>query len=279
MLSGNSPQNHLTAFPMNISVFRPFKSGFKCGCGAALRHASWDECKCPDEWRRKEYAIKFRWKGKQVMRSTGLTDKRVAKARGNKLADEFVGDQGDVIMQALNQAARRRVFCSVRDIETAYEDLSVVLIEDATQRRRNILDLRLVLARALGLWKKNPTGTGRQNGVPVGGEIADVERIGALSAGVFTDELVKDYFRIASGGVVNFTLRRAENRSINSTLSHARAVFSPRTMAHKFAKLALPNLDGFMKYPLLPEPQVVPEPVKDADFSRMLEAEIGRAHV
>ncbi len=257
---------------MKISVFRPFKSGFKCTCGAAASRAGWDECKCPDEWRRKEYAIKFLWKGKQVMRSTGLTDGRTAKARGKQLADEFVGDSGDIVLQALNMAAKRRVFSSVAEIEAAYDDPSDVLIKDDKQRRRNVLSLRLVLAWSLDLWMKNPSGPARQNGVPIGGDIANRDRIGALSAGVFTAQLVKDYLRNASGGVADYSTPRAENRTINKTLMQARAVFSKRTVALKFGKLALPNLDGFMKHPLLPELSVLPEPVKGTEFAAMLEA-------
>lgn len=257
---------------MNIHVFRPFKTGFRCTCGAAQKQLGWDQCECPDAWRRPEYSVKFRYLGEQVLRTTGLTSKREAESRGRAIAEEFKAGNGDAMMQALNMVARRRVFCSIAEVIAAYESKEHVLIKDAKQLRRNALSLLRVVAFARGMWKKNPAGPERVNGVPIGGDIAAVDAIGALPTSVLTDALVMDYLRAAAGGVADFSRPAEGNKTINSTLRQARAVFSKRTVALKFRDLALPNLDGFMKHPGLPESAVVPEPVKAGQFDAMLAA-------
>lgn len=259
---------------MNIYVFRPFKTGFKCQCGSGrlLPDGKVKKCQCPDAWRRKEYAFKFTYHGKQVMRSTGLTEEREAERRAAAVAKEFKADHGDLMMQALNAVARRKYVARIGEALRAYESEDMILIKDKKQRRKNVLALYRVLAMAMGLWRKNVSGPSRVNGTPLGDDVPDQARIDELPLTVLTDDLVLDYFKNACGGVANFSEALPDNVTINSVLGQARCIFSKRSVTLKMKHLNLPPLEKFLKHPGLPQMSAMPEPVKGKEFDAMLKA-------
>ncbi len=250
---------------MNITVFRPFKTGFRCSCGAAVKRR-WDECTCPDAWRRPDYYFKFVFRGKQVLRTTGLTTKREARDLAQKTAEVLVGPEANVFKNALDLTARRRVFASIAEVIKAYEARSVTLVAETTGDR-NVRSLRRVLAFARNLWTEDH---GRIPFVGRTEKVVDKVRIGELSAGVLTDDLVMAYFSAACGGTVDFSEPDEDNVTINSTLEKARCVFARPARMLKMKHLALPDMNGFLTHPLLPEFDVEPEPVKAPEFAVMV---------
>ena len=104
-------------------------------------------------------------------------------------------------------------------------------------------------------------------------KVHDAARIGKLLAGVLTGELVRGYFRERQGGKeLDVSSRKAENRSINSMLNHARQVFSKRARAYKMGKLQLPDLDGFMDEPMLPAAESEAQPLTGKEWDAMVKA-------
>ncbi|MCV5968742.1 hypothetical protein, partial [Lactococcus petauri] len=72
-------------------------------------------------------------------------------------------------------------------------------------------------------------------------------KVRGLAASVLTAQLVRDYFRNRQGGEeLDLNTRAAGNRSINSTLNHARQLFTGRALSYKLGELQLPDLSGFL---------------------------------
>lgn len=219
-----------------------------------------------------DWYFKFRWRGKQFLRNAGTTIKAEAEKLEAALLRQLKSANWQVALDAMEGAKLRRTLASIGDLERAYLDPGVKLLKDEKQLRRNINDLFLVLAWSLDLWAVHEGGI---RGIKIGARVPDRRKIGALSATVLTGKLVKDYFRAKQGGILNLNEELEGNGSINSTLGHARDVFSPRAMSYKFEGLSLPDLSGFLEEPLLPEVAAEPAPVKEAEFLKLLAAANG----
>lgn len=211
--------------------------------------------------------FKFRFRGKQILRCTGTPVKAEAEKIEGAMRRGLHSENWKIALEAMEGAKLRRSHCSIAQIEKAYLDEGVKILKDPKQVRRNVNDLYQVLAWALDLWAVNEGGI---RGVKLGSRVPDRTRIGALSAAVLTGKLVKDYFRAKHGGALNLNEELEGNLSINSTLGHARDVFTPKAISYKFEGLALPDLRGFLEEPLLPVLQAVPEPVKETEFAAMV---------
>jgi len=83
---------------------------------------------------------------------------------------------------------------------------------------------------------------------------------------------VRAYYAARQGGVLDVTGPQEGNLSINSTLNHARSIFSARSLSYKLGTLELPDLASFMKEPPLPTLDGEPEPVREAEYAAMLAA-------
>ena len=188
--------------------------------------------------------------GKQMLRNTHATDKALA-AKVEAAARRKVREEGwQGLLDALEPVKARRTLATLGDIETAYLKEGVQIVKQDKAARDNVASLFRVVAWSQGLWTAAGEG---MKGIKPGTRVHDAARIRKLSAGVLTGELVRGYFRERQGGKeLDVSSRKAENRSINSTLNHARQVFSKRARAYKMGKLQLPDLDGFMEEPMLP---------------------------
>lgn len=232
-----------------------------------LPKARWADPSVPE--RSDTWSVNFQWRGRQIIRDTKMTRKADAEAFLRRLRAELASERAGEVFAAFEASKLRRTGASLGQVVAAYLDPTVELVKDEKQRRRNVADLRLVVAWARDLWAVHEGGV---RGVKIGAQIADARRIDALPVSVLTAQLVRDYYRARSGGTLAVTVARAENRSINSTLGHARDVFSAKARAWKFEELALPDLTGFLKEPYLPEEEARPEPLKAAQFAAMLAA-------
>ncbi len=208
--------------------------------------------------------------GKQVLRNTHATDKALAgkieAAARRKIREESW--QG--LLDALEPTKARRTLATLGDIETAYLLEGVQIVKQDKAARDNVASLFRVVAWAQGLWTAAGEG---MKGIKPGTRVHDAARIRKLSSGVLTGELVRAYFRERQGGKeLDVSSRKAENRSINSTLNHARQVFSKRARAYKLGKLQLPDLDGFMQEPMLPAAESEAQPLTGPEWDAMVKA-------
>lgn len=215
------------------------------------------------------FYMAFRFGGKQYLRNTWTAERAKAlqmeAARKRKVREGRAAE----FIAALDGIRGRRAVCTVGEIIKAYLANDVKLMADATQTKRVANDLRLVIAHGRNLWAVHEGGV---RGVKLGSQIPDAARIDALPASVLTRGLVRDYFRARLGGTLDVTVAAEGNVSINSTLKHARGIFSERARAYKLEELSLPDLTGFLKEPLLPVLAGGPDPVKEPLFSAMVEA-------
>jgi len=215
------------------------------------------------------YFLKFRHEGKQILLNTHTADKSIAERFEREQRRLKSEGRAAEALAALQVLRTRRLYASIGDVCAAYLDESVKLIDSDKERRRNAADLRAVVAWANDLWTTHKGGI---RGVKIGADIPDLDRIDKLSSGILTGKLVKDYFRARQGGVLDVTSESEGNTSINSTLKHARSVFSSRSMSYKLGELALPDLSSFLKEPFLREGDSEPEPIKETEFAAMLGA-------
>lgn len=215
------------------------------------------------------YYFKIRFQGKQIYRNTWTADKAKAtqfeKAWQRKLKEGRAAE----FLEALEGVRGRRACCTVGEICTAWETEEVQITKDEKGRRRVSAELRRVVAYAKDMWTEH---TGGVRGVKRGDRIPDKARIDALPASVLTRELVRDYFRARSGGVLKVSEAQDGNTTINSTLRQARTIFSRRAMAYLYGGLTMPDVSGFMTEPLLPVDDIEPDPVREREFAAMLAA-------
>jgi integrase len=242
-----------------MSVFRPLKG--KCVCGGRG-----ERCVCP---RQDNYSLKFLFQGKQIIKTTGTPDVRLARKYEAEQKRAFRQGAAVAFLQVLRAASVSRSMCTIGDIVKAYQDEGVKLLNVAGNCDRNVSELYQVIAYAKNLWREN---TGGVRGVKLGAMMPDRERIDALSASVLTRALVKDYYRARQGGTLNVAEAEEGNRTINSSLNKARSLFSARALSYKLEGLELPDLAGFMKEPFLPTEDKEPQPIKEAEFAKMLAA-------
>lgn len=211
-----------------------------------------------------------------IRRNTGTGDKRQAEAIERRVRAALNTERWESALSVLEETKMRRSICTLGEIAEAYLAPGVRILRADKQARRNVNDLRLVLAHAAGLWTAHAGGT---RGVKLGARVPDAARIDALPASVLTRDLVQDYFRARLGSEeIDYNEPREENRSINSTLRHARDLFSRNAMDLKLRDLRLPDLSGFLQCRLLPEDAAEAQPLTAEEFAEMVrQAEALRA--
>ncbi len=205
--------------------------------------------------------------GKQILRTTHATDRAAAEKveAAAKRKIKQAGWQG--LLDALEPMKARRTLATLGDIADAYLDEAIQIVKEDRAAKDNVASMFRIVACALDLWTVAGTG---MKGVKAGRKIHDIARIRKLSSGVLTGELVRGYFRYRQGGELDLSARREENRSINSTLNHARQLFSRRSKSYKMGKLQLPDLTGFMEEPMLPAAECEAHPLTGEQWDMMV---------
>jgi integrase len=215
------------------------------------------------------YYMKIRWRGRQILRKTGETVKARAEAIERKLVAELNGERWEAVFALLEDSKLRRTGATVGEVIAAYMAPGVRILKSEKQARRNVNDLRNVIAYAKDLWTKH---TGGVRGIKIGAEIADVAKIDALPASILTKDLVRSYFSARQGGEIDWNEPDDDNGIINSMLGHARDVFGKAAMELKLDKLRLPDVSGFRTFPLLPEESPEAHPLTPDEFAAMVAA-------
>ncbi len=183
--------------------------------------------------RRDVWHVKFRHEGKQIMRSTGQTDRTAAERTALD------------ILRAVTQAHEGPVVPLTERIGAPIAQIVAVYLEQPTPaaatRAQNVRDLlRLVETRF------------------------KCERQAAMTlpCGVINAATVDAFIRARQGqGRIRRDRVLPVNRSINSFLNHARGVFSARMLeVYTQAGLSIPDsaLQGFLTYPALPDGRRAP---------------------
>lgn len=170
---------------------------------------------------------------------------------------------------AFEQARMVRSVATLGEVFAAYLAEGVRILKDEKSQRRNVNSLRRVVAYAKGLWRVHEGGIA---GVKIGAMVADEARIGKLPASVLTGELREEYFRAAQGRRLDWNEPQEGNVSINSTLAQGCDVFSKNSLYHKLKGLQLPDLEGFLKGPWLPEEDSKPDPLSVEAWEAMMAA-------
>ncbi len=215
------------------------------------------------------YYFKFRVQNRQILRNCFTSERakaeRIEAAWKRKLREGRAAE----FLEALDGLKGRRACCTIGEICGAWESEEVQIMKDDKGARRVPAELRRVVAYAKDLWAVHKGGV---RGVRIGERIPDKGRIDALPASVLSRELVREYFKARSGGVLNVSEAVEGNVTINSTLRQARTMFSRRAMSYLYGKLTLPDVSGFMTEPLLPVEDMEPNPVREKEFAAMLKA-------
>lgn len=135
----------------------------------------------------------------------------------------------------------------------------------AKEPRRIVQSCRLVVAMAKG-W--------RVEGAQLTEHSDLARRIDALPGDVLGREVVRGYLAACQGGQYKPTAVARENITINKRLRMARQLFTRRAMELCYDKLAMPDVEGFLKFPSLPEESIdlEEESIVPEDYLRMLEA-------
>lgn len=219
------------------------------------------------------YYFKVTFGGKQYLRNTSTSDKAKAVKLENEWKRKLREGRATDFLQALEGLKSRRTCCTIGEICAAWEDEFVKIMKDDKGNRRVPAELRRVVAYAKDLWTEH---TGGVRGVKIGEQIPDKARIDVLPASILTGGLVREYFRARQDGILDISEAQPGNTTTNSTLRQARVAFSRKAMAYKYDKISLPDLSSFMKEPLLPEDDMEPRPVREAEFAAMLKAAAAR---
>lgn len=220
----------------------------------------------PDGSRDPEFSVKFSYRGRQVLRKTPFRDARKAQAFGNRIKDGLMMDEADVVMEALETIRRRNVWATIGHVAERILDEGVKLRKTSRDTRRIINDLRLVVAHAKGWWTTHKGGV---RGVKIGTMIPDVAKVDAMPTSMLNGELVRQYFAARLGSeVLDWVTPGEGNRSINSTLSHARDAFRGNCRV-VLQGLKLPDLTDFMTHRMLPQEGGEPEPIEGNAFRAM----------
>lgn len=251
-----------------MGVYRKLKQ--PCACGKA--QADWHACTCP---RSAEFYVRFEVMGAVIQQKlTGITTEKEALQIELGMARKAKQGHGQELLDFMNDRKCRDTFCRIGEILDATVDTSVRILKEDKYAKRIAQALLLVLARALDLWTIYD-GAAKTFGRKLGSQIADEARLRKLSASVLDGELVRKYFKAATGRL-DWIEAFPENTSVNSTLAHARQVFSPNALTLKLAHLKLPKgitqPGGFLKHKTLPEFAPAPEPFEAEQFAVLVEA-------
>lgn len=218
-----------------------------------------------DDWRMK-IAVPGR---KPVLRSSGTANRKEAERRARLLMRALESERWEELQQAVEGVSPRRTFATLGEVLERYLARDGARTVKEATARRNAGDLCLVAAHGLDLWGEAPAGL---RGVPAGSRVPDRGRIEALSCSVLDAALVRRYFAARQGGELDVSRRTRGNRAINSTLRHARDVFSKRSRSYLLDGLPLPELGGFLTEPLLPEADLFAEAWPAGAFAAMCAA-------
>lgn len=196
-----------------------------------------------------------------VQRSTETEDYREAVKRARMVYDTAVAAKWDARAQGLLDLQGKRRVCLLGAIFKAYREGP----ELAADGDRIVQSCRLVVAMAKG-WH-DPA---RQ--LVEHGDLA--RRIDGLPGDVLSRELVRGYYAACQGGTYKPMDRRRENITINKRLRMARQLFTKRALAHCYDGVALPDIEGFMKFPGLPEEVIdlEEESIAPEQYKGMLDA-------
>lgn len=212
-----------------------------------------------------DFYFRIRRKGLEGKRqSTGTSDWREAVRRARVEWDIADAAKWDRRAAGLAALSGKRKCCLLGEIFAAYRSGPAIVDEPA----RIVQSCRLVVAMARGWWLEGGQITEH-------GELA--RRIDALPGDVLSRELVRDYLTAAQGGTFRPMARERENVTINKRLRMARQLFSRRAVDLCYEGLGLPDLEGWMKFPALPEPAIdlEEEMIGVEDYLAMLDAADG----
>ena len=198
----------------------------------------WPEDYYPD------YYFRIRAKGLQGRRQSTETGDWSEAVRRAKMEWEIANRaKWDVRAKGLEALTGKRKCCTLGEIFAAYLAGPEIVAEPA----RIVQSARQVVAMAKGWWTE---------GAPIVGHGDLARRIDGLPADVLSRELVREYFTAAQGGVFRPMARERVNVTINQRLRKARQLFTQRTGEFCYQGLALPDVEGFMKFPALPDPVI-----------------------
>ena len=169
--------------------------------------------------------IKFRWQGKQIMRSLKTTDRVTAEREARELVQRTVAPRA-VWGPELEAGGP-----TIADVVEVYLQLDQPSVETRTQNVRDLC--RLVQVRF------------------------DCDRGAAMAmpVAVLNARTVDAFIRERQGGRIRKDRILPVNLSINSTINHAKGVFAAKAMPH-YRALQLPaSIHELTGFPPLPERQ------------------------
>lgn len=209
-------------------------------------------------------------RGKRIKRTLLATTEAEARKEAARLYKGLLSDQAAEYYQLLEAIKQRRTGASIGDIARRGLDLSEQVRKTAADQRRMVNQLYNVVAIANDLWRVHEGGI---QGVRIGAQVPDRERIDKLPATVLDGALVKRYFRAALGvETLNWMEVYEGAKGINSRLKQARDLFRGLSAREKMGDLDLPDFkaNGFLTG-LLKEADGLPEPIEREAFAAMVE--------
>jgi len=192
-----------------------------------------------------DYYFRIRAKGLQGRRqSTGTGDYGEAVRRGKVEFEIASRAKWDGRAKGLEALTGKRKCCLLGELFAAYRGGPEMVAEPD----RIVQSCRLVVAMANGWWREG------DRPIVEHGDLA--RRIDALPADVLSRDLVRAYFTTAQGGTFRPMARERGNVTINQRLRKARQLFTGRTEEYCYRALVLPEYQGFLKFPALPDPAI-----------------------
>lgn len=251
-----------------MGVYRKLKQ--PCFCGNAP--SDWHSCTCP---RSDEFYVRFEVMGEVIQQKlTGITTEKEALTVEQGMERKAKQGHGQELLDFMRERKCRDTFCRIGTILDAAMDPDSGIFKDPKYARRYCQALLLVIARGLDMWTVYD-GSAKTFGRKLGSQIADEVRIRKLSSSVLDGDLVRKYFRACTGRL-DWNRPFPENTSANSTLGHARCLFTEKMRTLKLDHLkfppALTKEGGFLRHALLPELQPEPAPLTIPEFQAIVEA-------
>lgn len=240
-----------------MMVFRRLKG--RCTCG----EVDWHKCSCA---RYPDFSVKFERAGRQCLRTLRGVRSESEALRLAKAMERAEDDKAKAELWAFLDARRlRNTWATIGQVIGRTLDESIKTMR-RNIARRNANDLRRVVAIGEGLMEPD----GNLNHMTAAEARALVAKVDGISTAVLTPALVKRYLMARCGGRIDWHEAQEGNVSINATLDHARGCFSRRQMELVLRGLNLPDLDGFLKHPVLPAAAPEPEPIEGDLFAVMV---------
>lgn len=198
------------------------------------------------------YRIRLKYLGGQVLRNTHTTVRaeavKTALLALKAAQSTFARGQQDRFRALMDETSDRQVWPSVGTVLDTYLDGSVMTASHDVMRR-NASALLLVIRTV---------------------HECSNEEARAMPATVVNADLAREFQRVRQGGTRDIASRAEGNTSINSTLTHARGVFSRAAMSEKYGKLRLPDtIAGFREVMRLKTPATQFTPIPDGEYRKM----------